>query len=217
MVMSHRERLRGLSRMDTLLRIDTSVRAQASHSRAVADRLQACWCDAHPRGRVIVRDLALAPPPHLDARTLAAFWGEATASAEVSDALIAELRQATDLLISTPLYNFGIPSTLKAWIDQVVRSGHTFELRDGVHEPLLRGRTAYVAAARGALPGGANTEDYRLPHLRTALRFLGWPCVEMIEVVGTSIPEAEPGARLAAALAAAEALFKTVLMSNSSE
>src|SRR5690606_41258170 len=102
-----------------------------------------------PARRSIVIVHARSPHPHLAATPVAAFGGHGTMPVPCSDAFIAELREATDLLVATPLYNFGIPSTLKAWIDHVVRSGTTFAYRDGRYEPLLRGRRAYLAIARG--------------------------------------------------------------------
>lgn len=193
--------------MDTLLRIDASVRSEGSYSRALADHVQARWLATHPGGRVIVRDLARTPPPHLDATTVAAFCGHGTQPVPCSDAFIAELREATDLLVATPLYNFGIPSTLKAWIDHVVRSGTTFAYRDGRYEPLLRGRRAYLAIARGSVPGGPDTEEHLLPHLHKVLRFIGWPFVDVVQVTGTSAPDLVPEEHLAAAFAAVDALW----------
>jgi FMN-dependent NADH-azoreductase len=185
--------------MTTLLRIDVSARAQGSYSRRVADRLEAAWRAAHPGGRVVGRDLAAAPPPHLDGAALDG--GRAVA---LIDELITELRGADDLLISTALYNFGVPSPLKAWFDHVIRAGRTFTMRDGAYQPLQQGRAAYVVAARGAIPGGACSEDFQLPYLRAALGFLGWPRLSIVEIAGTRTPEA--AARFAAALTEADAV-----------
>lgn len=194
--------------MTTLLRIDASVRAAGSSSRAVADHLQARWSAAHPGGRVIARDLAAAPPPHLTERTAAALLGAPDAAAlALSDELIAELASARDLLISTPLYNFGLPSTLKAWFDHIVRAGRTFELRDGAYRPLLSGRTAYVVAARGGLGRPGIDDDFALPYLPVVLRFIGWSGVEVVQVGGTAMASAERQARMASALAAVDQLF----------
>lgn len=193
--------------MPTLLRIDASVRTEGSYSRAVADQLRDGWVRANPGGRVVVRDLAEAPPPHLCARTMAALLGAPGATDATSDELIGELAAATDLLISTPLYNFGIPSTLKAWFDHVVRAGHTFELRDGAYWPLLTGGTAYVVAARGGMARPAIDDDFVLPYLSAILPFIGWPRIELVPVSGMAFPSAMRDAQLAAAKTAVDRLF----------
>src|SRR5262245_46329995 len=122
----------------TLLRIDASARTEGSHSRTLADGVQARWLKAHPHGRVIRRDLAVAPQAHIEAATIQGFYTppeqmtpELRAATAQSDELIAELKAAHTVLIAAPIYNFSIPSSLKAWIDQVVRIGHTFAYQDG--------------------------------------------------------------------------------------
>jgi FMN-dependent NADH-azoreductase len=192
--------------MTTLLRIDASLRIQGSYSRALAARLEARWRALHPGGQVLVRDLAASPPPHLELAAFTAFAEPASPRTSASDALLAELGQATDLLISTPLYNFGLPSTLKAWIDQVVRSGRSFERRDdGSYRALLGGGTAYLAVARGDLAEGPDPQDSLVSPLRRALAFIGWSRLEVFEVAGTAAPGAER--RLAEALERAEQSF----------
>lgn len=148
------------------------------------------------------------PPPHLSERTAAALLGATDAMAlAVSDELVAELVGATDLLISTPLYNFGIPSTLKAWFDHVVRAGQTFELTSSGYRPLLAGRTAYVVAARGGVARDGVHDDFARPYLGAILPFIGWSQVEIIDVSGMACPEATRQAQVAAAKAAVDQLF----------
>lgn len=185
----------------TLLRIDASPRGEGSHSRRLADQLEGLWRAANPLGRVVMRDLRVEPPPHLDADTIAGLRAGAGApcGAPRSDALIAELAGATDLLISSPLHNLGMPSSLKAWIDHVVRVGHTIELGPEGYRGRLAGRRAYVVTACGGLPG--EDDDFLLPHLRAVLRLLGWAEVEVVRLVGTALaePERTRHARLAEA------------------
>jgi FMN-dependent NADH-azoreductase len=114
--------------------------------------------------------------------------------------LIAELAGATDLLISSPLHNLGMPSSLKAWLDHVVRVGHTIERGPEGYRGRLAGRRAYVVTACGGLPG--EDDDFLVPHLRAALRLLGWAEVEVVRLVGTAL--AEPERTRHAQLAAAE-------------
>lgn len=192
--------------MTTLLRVDASIRTEGSHSRTVGNRLEAAWRAAHPGGRVLARDLAASPLPHLNATTAFAFSAKGSPDAVLSDTLIEELRAATDLLVCAPLYNFGMPSTLKAWLDHVIRAGETFELREGRFSPLLQGGTAYVVAARGGVPNAPGQEDFLLPHLRTSLAFIGFTQLELVEIPCGNMPEGPT--RLEAALARADALLR---------
>lgn len=120
--------------MKTLLRIDASARAAGSYSRALADYVQERWQQTYPAGQIIVRDLAGAPVPHLDQATIAAFQAATpdvppspNAALALSTTLIDELRAADLVLLSTPLYNFNVPSPLKAYFDHVVRTGQTID------------------------------------------------------------------------------------------
>lgn len=108
-----------------LLRIDASARIEGSHSRRLGDLVEAQWRLAHPQGERVHRDLAHAAPPHIAGATIQGFYAppeqltpplrEATA---LSDTLVAELRSADTVLIASPMYNYGPPSALKAWVDR---------------------------------------------------------------------------------------------------
>jgi len=144
--------------MSTLLRIDSSSRLQGSHSRALADHLQAQWLASHTGGKVILRDLVKTPIPHILDITIAGYYTptdqhtpELRAAVALSDELIAELLSADTLLFSIPLYNFSIPSALKAYIDHTVRIGQTFghDEKTGLFG-LVEGKKAYVTASYGA-------------------------------------------------------------------
>jgi FMN-dependent NADH-azoreductase len=118
--------------MATLLHIDSSLFPDASVSRDVAATFVNTWKAEHPDGTVIHRDLAAEPVPHLDGALLAAGQipaedrtPEQVAALELRETLITELEQADAVLIGAPMYNFGVPSTLKAWIDQVIVVGRT--------------------------------------------------------------------------------------------
>lgn len=199
--------------MTTLLRIDASARFEGSSSRRLADHFQARWTAAHPGARVIVRDLARRPLPHLDAPTIAAFYGapvgaEPPAGVALSDALIAELRAADHLLISSPLYNQSLPSSLKAWIDHVVRDGHTFEIRDRRPFGLLGAMSASLVIARGGVTS-ARVDDFETPYLRAILGFIGITRVEVIGVEATAHDEAVRAPRFAAAQAQVDRLLES--------
>lgn len=197
--------------MTTLLRIDASARFEGSSSRRLADHFQARWTAAHPGARVIVRDLARRPVPHLDAPTIAAFYGapigaEPPAGVALSDALIAELRAADHLLVGSPLYNQSLPSSLKAWIDHVVRDGHTFVTRDRRPVGLLGATSASLVIARGGV-NSALVDDFETPYLRAILGFIGITRVEVITVEATAHDEATRAQRFAAAQAQVDRLL----------
>jgi len=198
--------------MARLLRIDCSSRLQASQSRELADLVQAKWLAGHSRGEVLVRDLAKTPVPHIADATIAGFYTAADQltpalrqATALSDALIAELVDADALLLSVPIYNFSIPSALKAYIDHVVRVGHTFGFDDqrGFFG-MVANKPAYVAAAYGAagyIGGNLAPLNFLEPYLKTLLGFLGISDVSFFSVEGTSI---DPAA-LAATRRSAEA------------
>jgi FMN-dependent NADH-azoreductase len=139
--------------MATLLHIDSSVfPSGTSASRAVTDAFRTTWEEQHPEGTVIYRDLSVSPVPHItaDAHT-AAFADPATHSPEQADAfaerlqLIEELEQADAVLIGAPMYNYAIPSTLKAWLDHVILMGRTAAAEDSK----VKGTPVTVVASRG--------------------------------------------------------------------
>ncbi|MFI9170647.1 FMN-dependent NADH-azoreductase [Streptomyces lincolnensis] len=139
--------------MATLLHIDSSVfPTDASASRTVTDAFRTTWQEQHPEGTVIYRDLATDPVPHLtvDAHT-AGFSDPSTHSPEQTAAfharvrLIEELEQADAVLIGAPMYNFAIPSTLKAWLDNVILVGRTAMTEDSK----IKGTPVTVVASRG--------------------------------------------------------------------
>jgi len=139
--------------MPTMLHIDSSIwPAAASASRDVAATFRKEWEAVHPDGTVIYRDLTANPLPHLDADAYAAGADHA-----LRKQLISELEQADVVLIGAPMYNFTIPSTLKAWLDHVILVGRTA----GVEESKVAGTPAVVVASRGGGYGpGTPRESY---------------------------------------------------------
>ncbi|QMU75764.1 FMN-dependent NADH-azoreductase [Streptacidiphilus sp. PB12-B1b] len=137
--------------MATLLHIDSSALFEGSASREVTASFRAAWQEQHPEGTVVYRDLAATLPPHLDAAGITAgFADPAThteaqrAAAAVREELISELEQADAIVIGAPMYNLGVPSTLKAWLDQVVLMGRT-----AGENPSAAGTPTVVVASRG--------------------------------------------------------------------
>ncbi|MFF9566239.1 FMN-dependent NADH-azoreductase [Streptomyces sp. NPDC014685] len=126
--------------MAVLLHIDSSLfPLEGSGSRQVTAAFRKTWEEAHPQGSVIYRDLATTPVPHLDAATVTA-----EAVPALREELIAEFEKADVVLIGAPMYNFTIPSTLKAWLDQIILVGRT--LGEGVS---LSGKRVVIASSRG--------------------------------------------------------------------
>ncbi|MGH0031650.1 MAG: FMN-dependent NADH-azoreductase [Myxococcota bacterium] len=172
----------------TILRLDASARISRSLSRGLADEFVRGWGRRRPDDRVLLRDVGIAPPPPISEPWIgAAFTPEAQrterqrALLSLSDELIEELRQADLLLIATPMYNYGMPAALKAWVDQVVRVHETFTFDlgrgDWPIEPVLEGKTLVLLTSSGEFgfaPGGVRAElDHLTPHLRTCSRYLG--------------------------------------------
>lgn len=187
--------------MTTILRIDASARTARSLSRALADRFTETWRELRPGDRVVRRDLGREPPPAISEAWIAAAFraqGERTkkerALLALSDRLIDELAAAEVLVLSTPMYNYGMPAALKAWFDQVIRIGRTFDFDlargDRPLRPLLTGRTLVVLSSAGEFgfePGELNGDaGHLLPHIRTCARYLG---VEATHHVGIEYQE----------------------------
>lgn len=197
--------------MKILLRIDSSLRKASSHSRALADHFQGRWLAKHPGSRVVIRDLAAAPVPHLDAATLDAFFAVPNAKppADVlSRELITELKAADHLLISAPLYNFGPPSALKAWIDHVVRSGETFQVGTEGYRGLLIEKQATLITTRGGRhDASAPDDDFLTPSLRAGLQFIGITQIEVVRAEGMAGEAAERDEELARARRRIDALI----------
>jgi FMN-dependent NADH-azoreductase len=146
----------------------------------------------HPAATLVRRDLAAQPLPQPDAAMLSALVApEPSAASALSDTLVAELLAADCLVIATPLWNFGIPAALKAWIDLVVRAGKTFQYTaDGV-TGLAQGKRAYVLVASGGVfsEGPWAEWDGAVPYLRRILGFIGITEVEVIRIEGLNIPD----------------------------
>jgi FMN-dependent NADH-azoreductase len=191
--------------MKTLLQIDSSLFSGQGQSSQLAAAFAARWSELHPEGRVVRRDLARQEIPHLSAERFQAFLArpedrtpEQHAIAGFSDALVEELRQADVVVLGLPLYNFGVPSQLKAYFDHVARAGITFRYTAGGPEGLLKGKKAYVFATRGGHYAGT-AKDTQTAYVRDFLAFLGITEVEFIYAEGLSMGEAPKTEALAAA------------------
>ena len=199
--------------MKTILHLSSSLFGDAGQSSRLAEEFVATQRLEHRGVTVIRRDLARDPVPHLDAARFAAFaskpgarTAEQQAVLDYSDALIDELKRADTIVIGLPMYNFGLPSQLKAYFDHVARAGVTFRYTDKGAVGLLAGRKAYVFAARGGLYAGT-AKDTQTAYVRNFLAFLGIEDVEFVYAEGLAISEASRTRSLAAAR---EALLRLV-------
>jgi FMN-dependent NADH-azoreductase len=186
--------------MKTLLKLNSSLFSDHGQSSQLADRFVAEWLQANPGAPVIARDLARDPIPHLTAERFQAFLAkpedrtpeQARVAAE-SDQLIGELERADVIVLALPMYNFGVPSVLKAYIDHIARAGRTFRYTEKGPEGLLKGKKAVIVATRGGLYAGSPL-DTQTGYVRDFLRFIGIDDVEFVYAEGLAMGD-EPKAR----------------------
>jgi FMN-dependent NADH-azoreductase len=199
--------------MTTLLQINTSINNGNGQSSQLARQFVAAYRKAHPDSQVRVRDVAAAEPvPHLDAERFSAFASKPNernaaqhAVVAYSDMLIEELRQADVIVLGLPMYNFGVPSQLKAYFDHVARAGVTFRYTERGPVGQLTGKKAYVFAARGGVYAGTPL-DTQTGYVRDFLRFIGISEVSFVYAEGLAMNAQSREAGLARAAAEIEQL-----------
>jgi FMN-dependent NADH-azoreductase len=182
--------------MSTLLKIDVSPRGDHSISRKLSQQFAEEWQKAHIGGEIITRDLASTHLPFVELPWISAAYSdpsnhneEQKSALKIGDDLIAELKQADEYVIATPMYNFAVPARLKAFIDHVARAGKTFKVNpDGSYAGLLTGKkvTVIIASAGTYLPGTPSEGyDAEKPYLKAILGFLGLTDVTFVHAGGT--------------------------------
>jgi FMN-dependent NADH-azoreductase len=188
-----------------ILQVNSSARAfdngQGSHSTRLAHELVAQLKERHPSAQLTVRDLARQPHPALDEATLQALFTpaeartpEQAARVALDDALIAEIQAADVVVLGVPMYNFGISTQLKNWIDAIARARVTFQYTANGPEGLLKDKKVYAVLTRGGKYRGTPA-DTQVPYLRAVLGFLGMTDIEFIYAEGLNMgPEAEAAA-----------------------
>jgi len=200
-----------------ILQVNSSARSYAngegSQSTRLANELVAGLLAKNPAAALTVRDLAQKPHPVLDEAALGALFTpadarspEQAARAALDDALIAELKAADVVVLGVPMYNFGISSQLKNWIDAIARAKVTFEYTATGPRGLLTGKKVYAVLTRGGLYRGT-TNDSQVPYLRTVLGFLGMTDVEFIYAEGLNMGPDAATAAIASARGEIEALL----------
>lgn len=181
--------------MPTLLHLDASPRGDFSISRKLSAAAVAAWKDKHPSGKVIVRDLTKTNLTFVDLNWIMGAFGQPDQLTEehksalaLSDTLISELLEADEIVLGTPMYNFAVPATVKAWIDHVVRAGKTFQYGASGPEGLAKGRKVLVTVASGGSydkASGMEAYNHETPYLRTILGFIGITDVTFVHAGGT--------------------------------
>lgn len=181
--------------MSSILLVTSSPRGDASHSTRIATELAARLRAARPGAALVTRDLAREPLPHITPAFASGIYTPAeqrnaaqAAAVAPSDAAVDELLAADTVVIATGLINFGIASTLKAWIDHVARAGRTFSYGADGPKGLATGKKVYLVLASGGVysDGPAAALDYAVPYLTAVLGFLGMTDVEVIRVEGVA-------------------------------
>lgn len=181
--------------MKNILVITASIFGQNGQSSQLVDKTIANLKAQHPDAEVRLRDLAADPVPHLDESRFSAFLavpGERSSGQQAvldySDTLINELVDADVVVLGVPMYNFGIPSTLKAYFDHIARAGVTFRYTENGPAGLLADRPVYVIAARGGIYAGT-PNDSQTPYIRSFLGFLGLKDVQFVYAEGLNLGE----------------------------
>jgi len=181
--------------MPTLLHIDSSPLYGLSVSRQLTGAFVTQWKSAHPNGKVLERDLTATAIPPITAEWVGAVYTPEEARTpqqkellSLSDSFLAELEQADEYVFGVPMHNFGIPSALKLWIDQIARVGKTFTYADGTPKGLIIGKKATFIVATGGIYD-AHTQmasfNFVEPYLRTLFGFLGLTDVTFLTAGGT--------------------------------
>ena len=203
--------------MKNILFVLSSPRGWKSYSHQFAGHIVDDLKARHPDAKVVVRDVAREPLPHIDVVTVsAAFADPAARTAEQAAAhaarlaLIEQAEAADAIVIGAPMYNFGVASSLKAWIDHVVRPGRTFSYSEKGPDGLLKGKKAVVVVARGGVysEGPAKQLDFQEPYLRAVLGFIGITNVHVVRVEGVAMGEEALKNAMASAKAQSEEVVR---------
>jgi FMN-dependent NADH-azoreductase len=182
--------------MPTLLHIDSSPLYGRSVSRELTGAFVTQWKSSHPDGMVIDRDLYSTSIPPINGDWVGAVYTpeeartpEQKEALSLSDSLLAELEQAEEYVFGVPMHNFGVPSVLKLWIDQISRVGKTFSYADGVPKGLIVGKKAtFIIATGGIYDAQTQMASFNFvePYLRSVFGFLGVTDAAFLTTGGTA-------------------------------
>lgn len=180
-----------------LLHLDSSILGENSASRAIGAAVVARWQDAIPGLHVTHRDLAARPLPHLSGGSLA---GSDPSEAAEAERVMQEFLGADVLVVGAPMYNFGVPSTLKAWIDRIAVAGKTFRYTESGPQGLAGGKKVVIASSRGGFHQH-NGADFQEAYLRQVFGFLGITDIEIVRAEGLAVSPEQRTASMASAYA----------------
>ncbi|HEY9002424.1 MAG TPA: NAD(P)H-dependent oxidoreductase [Mucilaginibacter sp.] len=184
--------------MKKILNVISSARGAASNSTQLVNAINEKLISQYPGSAVKVRDLVEHHYPHLEESHLNAFYApaenatqESKEAAKHSNEAIEEVFEADIIVIGVPIYNFNIPSALKAWLDHIVRAGKTFSYQSGRPEGLIKDKKVYLAIASGGIysDGPMKSYDFAEPYLRTLFGFLGVTDITTFRVEGVNMPD----------------------------
>jgi FMN-dependent NADH-azoreductase len=184
--------------MKKILNIASSVKGKDSFSNQLSTAIIEKLKTDYPGSTVLTRDLVKNPFPNFEEALLGAFYApeanrtpEQQEAVKHSDQAIKEVMDADILVIAVPMYNFSIPSTLKAWIDHIARRGVTFQYTQNGIEGLVKGKQLILAIASGSVysEGPMKAYDFTENYLRTILGFIGMTDVSVFRAEGTAMPE----------------------------
>lgn len=189
--------------MTSILHIDTSPRGERSHSRQLTREFVEAWKKTHPNDVITYRDLGRNPVPHVDESWIAAAFTppeqrtpELWHSIRMNDQLIDEFLAADLYVLGVPMYNFSIPSTLKAYIDQIIRPGRTFAFEpnsENPYQPLVSGKKMMIITSRGGSGFGRGepneNRNYQDPYLKAIFGFIGITDISFIHLENVELGE----------------------------
>ncbi len=190
--------------MSKILVITSSPRGERSVSRALTAKFAQLWAQQHPQDTIFLRDIGHHPVPHVSEPWVIGAFGspeaqtpESKAAIAVSDQLVEEFLNADRYIFGVPMYNLNIPSTLKAYIDQIVRAGKTFAVGPNGYEGLVKDKKAlFITSSGGSFPPGSPMASYNFqePYLRAIFGFIGVTDVHF--VVADSMNQGDDSAKL---------------------
>ena len=187
-----------------VLHIDSSIMSDASVSRQLSQAIVSQLIEKHPQAQVEYLDLATQPIPHLDAEIL---MGQNAEQSALGERIIQQYLDADVVVIGAAMYNFGITSTLKAWIDRISVAGRTFKYTENGPVGLAGDKKAYIASSRGGVYGDNSPVDFQEGFLKTVFNFTGVTDVEIIRAEGVNMgPELKDQA-ITAALAQVKTIY----------
>ncbi len=179
--------------MAKLLQINSSLFGDNGNSTTLANEFVQRWQAQNPTGDVVVRDFSKEEVPHLDAARVQALFSpvesrtaDQQAVVDYADQIVAEIESADVIVMGVPMYNFGVPSTLKAYFDHIARAGVTFKYTETGPVGLLKDKPVYVIAARGGIYAG-QAADTQSQYLKNFLGFVGLKDVRFIYAEGLNM------------------------------